>query len=263
METASRDVVQRLVKARLGEGLAARPVAPFSLDEAYAIQSETLAAPGESLGGYKVGLTTSAAQHAMGTSEPIAGGLRSRDFMQSPVRIDSVSYQRFAEAELIVEIGEDFPVGSAPLSESDIARRISGLFAGIELCASRYDDDDVTVAQLVADNSNAELLIVGSRLAPGWDERFSDIPVNLYCKGRDPVRGSTAAVLGNPLRSVTWLANWLARRGQRLTRGQLVASGSATGITDLESEEEILADFGGLGSVSVIIARAPLKGRDE
>ena len=51
METASRVVVQRLVKARLGEGLAARPVASFSLDEAYVIQSETLAALGESLGG--------------------------------------------------------------------------------------------------------------------------------------------------------------------------------------------------------------------
>ena len=58
-------------------------------------------------------------------------------------------------------------------------------------------------------------------------------------------------MLGNPLRALTWLGNWLARRGEGLKRGQLVSSGSCTGMTELSAEESVVATFGELAKVSV------------
>ena len=62
---------------------------------------------------------------------------------------------------------------------------------------------------------------------------------------------STALVLGTPLRSLTWLANWLAQRGTGLKRGQFVASGSCTGMNELAPMAVATASFGGLAEVTV------------
>jgi 2-keto-4-pentenoate hydratase len=46
------------------------------------------------------------------------------------------------------------------------------------------------------------------------------------------------------LASLTWLANWLAARGEELKRGQLVATGSCTGITEFAPSAVLAAKFG-------------------
>jgi len=58
------------------------------------------------------------------------------------------------------------------------------------------------------------------------------------------VQGSTANVLGHPMRCVTWLANWLARQGEGLERGQWIASGSCTGMVEAATDDLVVARFG-------------------
>ncbi len=248
------DLAQGLAAARANERslpLESRELTP---EQAYDVQAETAALVGESIAAYKIGLTTPGARKAMAWDAPIVGRLGTSDLMQSPASLNAGGFQRFAEAELLFEIGEDFDAGDAPFSEADVAGKIAGLFAGIELCASRYEQEDVTIAELIADNSNADKLVVGDRLATGWDQRFAALPVTLVRNGHDPVSGSTSLVFDNPLKSVTWLANWLAARGEGLMRGQIVASGSCTGITELDGDEQLIAEFGDLGTASAIIA---------
>lgn len=250
-----RGLAEALASARDG-GAAPRPSGAFTPEQGYQVQANWMAMLGEAVLGYKVGLTTSAAQQAMRWNEPIVGRLPARDLIVSPAFVPTARHQRFAEAELIFEIGEDFPARERAFSAADVASRVSGIFAGIELCASRYAHEDVAIAELIADNSNADLLVVGARLASAWDDRFSELPVVLHRRDHQPISGSTASVLGNPLRAVTWLANWLASQGEGLKQGQLVASGSCTGITALDGDEELSADFAGLGTASVTIAQS-------
>jgi len=250
------DLARRLATARVDQRATAPAPRDLTPEEAYTVQSRTVALLGGPISGYKIGLTTPRAQAAFAWLHPIAGRLRPNDLVQSPACLIEGRFQRFAEAELLFEIGDDLPASAAPFSEADVAARISGLLAGIELCASRYAHEEVTIAELIADNGNADLLVVGSRLAAGWDDSFAALPVTLHRNGQEPVAGATSAVLGNPLRSVVWLANWLAARGEGLQRGQIIASGSCTGITALDGEEQLTADFGGLGAASVTIAPA-------
>jgi 2-keto-4-pentenoate hydratase len=126
-----------------------------------------------------------------------------------------------------------------------MASNIRRAFAGLELCDARLEGPaEEPLTSLVADNSNADLIIVGDPLA-AWDvAALANLPVTLEIRDKPPVKGTTANVLGNPLRSVTWLANWLAGRGEGLKRGQLVCSGSCTGMTEIAAHDVVAATFG-------------------
>ena len=225
--------------------------APRDLDEAYAIQVACERLLDSQIAGYKIGLTTANAQRAFGASEPIAGRLAAGAIRPSPaVIVPTTAHLRIVEAEVVFEIGADLSLSDAPFSGAAVVRAIANAYAGIEVCDSRFSNgDELDLLHLVADNCNADLLVIGEVL-DGW--RAADLrslSVTLQCSGATPVAGSTAAVLGNPLSAVLWLANWLAARGETLTRGQLIASGSCTGFRELHDGDAAVATFGTLGRV--------------
>lgn len=146
---------------------------------------------------------------------------------------------------MIFEIGSDLPAGQAPHSEERVRASVSRAFAGIELCDTRFDASvDPPPACVVADNSNADLLVVGDELTEQDLSSLADLPVTLQRRGKPDVAGSTRNVLGHPLRALTWLANWLARHGEGLKRGQLISGGSCTGMTQAGAAETIVVTFG-------------------
>ncbi len=189
----------------------------------------------------------------MGVAEPIAGRLAAVDLHRSPARIHLGSqHLRIAEAEIVFEMGRALLPEQAPFSEPTVADAVRGAFAGIEICDSRFSSRaDLSVAHLVADNSNADLLVVGDPIA-GWREPgFTSLPVSLTRQEGPMVTGSPGRVLGHPLRALTWLANWLAARGEGLRVGELVASGTCTGMAETEFADRVVATFGTHAKVAV------------
>jgi 2-oxo-hept-3-ene-1,7-dioate hydratase len=59
-----------------------------------------------------------------------------------------------------------------------------------------------------------------------------------------------AAVLGNPSMGVAWLANKLARHGEKLRAGEIVLAGSFTRPIWVRRGDIILGDYRDLGAVS-------------
>ena len=255
------ELARTFAAARSGAGKVQRMPRGLTAERAYRVQAATFGMLAEEVSGYKIGLTTPSAQMAMKWGQPIVGRLRDSNLLRAPVRIPAAGCGRFAEAELVFEIGEGLDAADAPFTDAIVARSVSGLYAGIEICASRYARDDLTVFELIADNANADQLVIGDQLSSAWDARFADLPVMLAREREPAVSGSTAAVLGNPLKSVVWLANWLAERGESLKAGQFVASGSCTGFTELHEPETLIARFGDIGVASVTIVATDPKGR--
>lgn len=243
IQTSIGDLARALAGARAAGATIPPPASALSLSDGYAVQAEVARLRGAPVAGYKIGLTNPAAQRAMGVGEPIAGRLRAADILRGEAAVPSSAHPRFAEAELVVEIGEDLPPSAAPFDQATVARAVAGVYAGIELCSSRYAADDVDAGALVADNSNAELLVVGDRLSALWEDRFATLEATLLRSSGAPVHGGAATVLGNPLAALAWLANWLAARGEMLCCGQLVATGSCTGITAIASDERLTSRF--------------------
>ena len=67
------------------------------------------------------------------------------------------------------------------------------------------------------------------------------------------VRGKAASaqILGDPLDGVVWIANELSRRGFGLRPGDIIATGTWTGLHFVRGAPRIVADFGTLGRVEL------------
>lgn len=219
---------------------------PRSLEEGYAIQAATARFRGAPLAAFKVGLTSLESQRGAGAREPIAGRLAADDVLRSGQRIVlDARHLRIVEAEVIFEIGRDLPAAEAPFDEATVWDSIAGAFAGLEVCDSRFSQgDDLSLAHLVADNSNADRLVVGEPLVNWRATGLANLSINLVLQSGLSVEGSASRVLGNPGKALAWLANWLGARGEGLRRGQLVASGTCTGITEAARSDQIVAVFG-------------------
>ena len=139
-------------------------------------------------------------------------------------------------------------------SVDEVAAAIGDIHAAIELCTSRFENDEVGPGLLVADNAFAHMLVLGNRLGGPWDSRFEALPVTLQRTGAPIVQGSTSAVMDNPLHALVWLANWLSGEGQGLQRGQILATGSCTGVIEVRAGEQVRASFEDMGEAIVTIA---------
>ena len=65
--------------------------------------------------------------------------------------------------------------------------------------------------------------------------------------------GCFGDVLGHPLEVVAWLARRLKARGQELDAGDIVSTGTCTGLLQVVPGQTFEADFGGLGAVKVSV----------
>jgi 2-keto-4-pentenoate hydratase len=75
--------------------------------------------------------------------------------------------------------------------------------------------------------------------------------VRLFVNDDQVREGTGAAVLGNPLHVLAWLANTLPEYGLALKRGDYVTTGVVCDVYAAQQGERLHADFGMLGSVAL------------
>jgi 2-keto-4-pentenoate hydratase len=143
------------------------------------------------------------------------------------------------------------PAGASYTAET-IKDFIAAALPSIEIVDHRYHNwQTVGAPSLLADNAIHGAWVPGEPFA-GWrDLDFARHPVALTVNGRQTFPGSGAAVLGNPLTVVAWLANELPRFGRRLRRGDRITTGVTTDIYLARPGDRLAADFGPLGRVEL------------
>jgi 2-keto-4-pentenoate hydratase len=236
-------------------------VMPRSLAEGYQVQERLVRVLLDRSGGrpvgYKVACTNLLAQKTLGVDGPFFGVLLSHSTHRSPAALPASDFTvRCAEAEFGFEMAADVPAGPAYTAET-VKDFIAAALPSIEVVDHRYHDwQAVGAPSLVADNAIHGAWVVDDPYT-GWrDIDFARHPVTLTVNGVKTFPGSGAAVLGNPLAVVAWLANELPRFGRRLCRGDRVTTGVTTGIYLAEPGDRLAADFGLLGRVGLDFERA-------
>jgi 2-keto-4-pentenoate hydratase len=73
----------------------------------------------------------------------------------------------------------------------------------------------------------------------------------MIVNGETVAEGSGANVLGDPVEALVWLANDQRERGAGLLAGQVVITGSCTGVNMAVAGDRVRADFGELGAVEL------------
>lgn len=178
--------------------------------------------------GYKVGLTNAAAQQRFGVPHPVTGTIyentvRLRSGAEVPARFGAVPV---VEADLIVRVRDDgINQARTPL---EVLRHLDQVIPFIEMpdlvLASGMDGPN-----LLAINVGARLGVVGEPIAVEATEEFANrlaaMTVVFDNGERELSRAPGTALLGHPLAVLPWLAEDLAKRGERLRAGDLVSLG--------------------------------------
>lgn len=251
-------------------------------EDAYRVQRDAAGYAARHFGvaqvGWKIGATNAAAQARMGLVEPFYGPVLQANLALSPATISlgKAPYRvRGVEAEYAFLVAADLPApaaGGAPLTREEVAAAVGAVYPVIEVCGSRLADNPpptpaapggVPLATLlsIADQASHGSLVRAVRLAkprPAWDALvgaaaggFAGLPVTLSINGAQVAAGSGADVLGDPLTALTWLANALHRAGAHLRAGDIVTSGTMTGLTPVRAGDAVRAEFAGFGAVEV------------
>jgi 2-keto-4-pentenoate hydratase len=112
------------------------------------------------------------------------------------------------------------------------------------------------IAVALADNGQQRSVVIGApvRLTPTM--ALDQITAHVQLNGQEVATGSGSAVLGNPLNSITWLADKLGQYGRRLRPGDIIMTGSFVRQFPLGPGDVAVAEFSGIGRVEVTIAAA-------
>jgi 2-keto-4-pentenoate hydratase len=213
--------------------------APATTEEAWAIQRAVLDLRGVGIGGFKAAVPPD--QPGFGAIMP-ASGLRA-----SPAALHLQPGETIGiEAEIAFRVLRDIPPDA---SEAELLGSVIA-FPAIELVASRYADGARPPHLVrVADNFSNAGFVAGPD-APGWrDLDLSALHVHLRIGDAviaDKHGGNPA---GHPLVPLRWLLGFLPSVGLRLLPGQVVTTGSCTGLVPALAGQRVTARFEGLGEV--------------
>nr|WP_246497238.1 fumarylacetoacetate hydrolase family protein [Sphaerisporangium rubeum] len=223
-------------------GRADRP--DLDLDTAYDVQAASVGlrlARGERPAGVKMGFTSEAKMRQMGVNEMIWGRLT--DAMRVE---DGGTFGVGAHIHPRAEPEIAFRLARAPGPGADPAAVVEAVAPAIEIINSRYVDFRFTVPEVIADNASAAAFVVGPWVP--LTGPLDDLDVVLEIDGEPAQKGSTAAILGDPLRALTEAFDLTARRGLRLSAGDIVLAGAATAAVPVRPGSRVRARVAGLGS---------------
>ncbi len=218
----------------------------ISLEQAYAIQQlsiERRLQRGERRIGIKMGFTSRAKMVQMGVSDMIWGRLTSGMLVEdgSSIRLADYVHPR-VEPEVAFLIGKPL---SGRVTAPQALAAVEAVAPALEIIDSRYQDFRFSLTDVVADNSSSSGFVVGPWRSAGTD--LDNLGLVMAFDGRPQAFGSTAAILGHPLRSLVAAARVVADAGESLQPGDLVLAGGATAASALVAGIHVSLEVESLG----------------
>lgn len=221
----------------------------ITLIEAYEVQRLVVAhrkARGATAIGMKMGFTSRAKMAQMGLSDLIWGRLTSDMLIEEGGEIDlSLYVHPRVEPEICFLLRKPLEGRVTPMQALEAVEAIA---PALEVIDSRYLDFKFSLPDVVADNASSSGVVVGAWNKPTID--FSNLGLLMTFDGRTVELGSTAALLGHPIRSLVAAARLAEQGGEPLRAGSIVMAGGATAAAALRPGVAVRLEMQDLGSVS-------------
>jgi 2-keto-4-pentenoate hydratase len=224
----------------------------LSLDDAYCVNlaiTQRRLALGEKQAGWKVGVTAKAMQQQMGVHQPVFGVLFESGHLQTGIDLDFAQLiEPSVENELCITIGKTLRGPGITIDQTRAA--IASIAPALEIVERRGVFSELPLA--MADNAQQKHFVSATAMAyEPISMRLSEASVEVFLNGTSQEIASGAEVMGDPLASVTWLANKLAEFDLALEAGMRVMSGSFTKQYRIKRGDHIESRFTPFGPVSV------------
>ena len=256
MDSATQRELARLLASlrrdcRQQSGLDARLVPP---DPATAYRVAGLVA--EELGwpvlGWKIAAFKAEMQQALRTDSPIYG--RTYFVTETPITVVHAKLASpIPEVEFQARLGADLPPRAKPYSVEEVTEAVASLHPGLELAECRFIHDAAfpPLPAILADGAGSGTIVYGPAIADWKSRDIASQEATLSSNGRLRRKGTAGAALDHPMAPLAWLANELSRTGVGMKAGEMVSTGTLTGMLAPKPGETYVADFGSFGSVSV------------
>jgi 2-keto-4-pentenoate hydratase len=237
---------------RQQSGLDAALVPPDK-DTAYRVARLVEEELGWQVAGWKIAAAKAEMQRELRTDSPIYGRVFAPGVKLSPVTVEHARQcSPIPEVEFQAWLGADLPPRARPYSVEEVTEAVASLHPGIELaeCHFVHDDKFPPLSGVLADGAGSGTICHGPAIEDWRTRDIADQEVVLWCNGMARRRGTAADALDHPMVPLTWLANELSRTGIGMKAGQMISTGTLTGMLRPKAGETYVADFGPYGSVT-------------
>jgi 2-oxo-hept-3-ene-1,7-dioate hydratase len=206
--------------------------------------------------GWKIGLTSVAAQQMFNAAEPIRGVLFEEMRIQSG---ETIPMSRFCaprvEVELAFVLKRDLrgPICTIP----NVLEATAYVVPALEIIDDRVAPlrgEPTPLATVVADNSGAAAFVLGDHHIAPRDDNLCKVTARLERNGLIEDIGESASIMGHPALAVAWLVNDLARQNVGLSAGDIILAGAFIGPRPICTGDVIEAHFGKYGNIMVRFA---------
>jgi 2-keto-4-pentenoate hydratase len=252
------------VRARLaGSALAEFPgTIPADLDSAYQCQDAAIALWPSTIIGWKVGMIGPRWSAQYGEDRLLGpifrGGLRpAADALLVEFPIFAGGFAA-VEGEFVFRLASDAPPSKMTWTTDEAADLVGAMHVGVEIASSPLATINALGPAVVASDfgNNAGLLL--GPIVVDWRRRaLESLTCETFIEGCSVGRGSAASIAGGPLAALAYALGRSARRARPLRAGDLISTGAASGVHDIQVGQMARIDFASCGEIHCRAMRAP------
>lgn len=226
------------------------------VEDAYRIGMEVRdlkVAAGRTVKGHKVGFTSKAMRSLVGATEPDYGFLYDDWFVPEGATVPRGRMNHpLVEQELAFVMKHQLSGPHA--NAADVIRATDFVLPALEIVDSRYEGRGKTLlVDSISDAASCGFVVLGGRPVKLTDVDPRRLSGSLLINGDLMESGSAAAVMGNPINAVAWLANKLHEFGVAMEPGDVILSGSFIKAVPFDAGDSIVALFDQLGEVTLMV----------
>ncbi|MEX0694197.1 MAG: fumarylacetoacetate hydrolase family protein [Rhodospirillales bacterium] len=224
----------------------------------YRVQAAAADASGLTRAGWKVAATSAVAQELLGMDGPSIGPVFAEHiFRPGDTLVARPEHGAAIECEVAFEMAED--LGDDPvISMDDLLASTARALIAVELVGCRFEGGfkGSGISVCISDFSFNAALVCGPEII-GWrDMDMSAIAAKITLNGVAGNTGTGAAVLGNPVHALQWAAVEAQSIGMPFRKGDIITTGTMTGVTPVNPGDSVVCDFGAIGQIPITFKAA-------
>ncbi|WP_420993047.1 fumarylacetoacetate hydrolase family protein [Cupriavidus sp. 30B13] len=220
---------------------------PATLAEGYDVQDRFIAALGDPVAGWKLGVGSASAMRRAGLARPLAGQIGASRCLEAGAAVTvPAGAVATIEFEIAVRLARDVPPQRQALAPDALAALVDSAQVAFEVVLSRYEDRGaVGMPAFAGDNVGFHALVLGPRIDPASMEAVrasASVAVDGEVRAL-PLAGDDAIY---PLDALQSLLAHAAERRITLRQGTVVTTGTLTRPFDVPpGAHEIRASYAG------------------
>ena len=222
------------------------------VDDAYTVQDLVTDGLDADIAGWK---TSAPDPH----SRPIAAPIYSTLLHRSGTQIPACEFFVIGiEGEIAFRMNRDLPPLGWPYSREDLLAAAGEMLPAIEIVDTRMTDGLNESRHLIlADNQSNGGLVIGPGIANWRNLDLSRQAASVSVNGQVIYSGVDANRAGDLFRLMAWAADHCATRKRPLRAGNIITTGTYTGMILVEPGAEVVVDFPEIGRVEVSFPAGP------